>query len=83
MSDVMMSTEQKVEPPESWPALLDIRFVSQQTGFSSTTLYRLMAEAPPAFPVARKAGHSTLWLASEVWEWIVSRPTIQVGKRAG
>lgn len=81
MLNLTMPVEQKIEPPDSWPALVDIKFVRQQTGFGKTTLYALMAQDPPEFPVARKAGRSTLWLASELWEWIHTRPPIQVGKK--
>lgn len=66
------------EPPSHWPALLDVTSVTRETGFSKTKIYRMMAEQPPQFPRACKAGGSTVWHAAEVWQWIANRPRVSV-----
>lgn len=55
-----------------WPMLIALPFVSQQTGLARSTIYRLMNE--DRFPAARKAGGQTVWLSSEIMEWISNLP---------
>ena len=65
--------------PTDWSILLNLPDVSKATGLSWTTIYTMMGKSE--FPIACKAGGSTVWYASEVWEWINTRP--QIIPRAG
>ena len=55
--------------------LWSIRFVAERTGLSKATIYRYTVRG--LFPPRRHVGPGRVaWLASEVIEWIDSRPLI-------
>jgi prophage regulatory protein len=52
--------------------LLSREQVLAATGLSYPTIWRMMREG--TFPRAREVGGRTFWLASEIQDWIKSRP---------
>ena len=65
-----------ISPPP--PRFMNTDEVCAATGKSRTTIWRMECEG--AFPGRRQTGlgNSTAYLASEIHEWIISRPVVKL-----
>lgn len=66
MTDIT-TTDPNAIPPND--ALISVRRVEQDCGFSKTTIYRLMKRGQFPKP-AKRAGRSVRWRNSEVQQWV-------------
>lgn len=61
--------------PDSTLTLLRRSDVQKLTGFSCSTIYRLMRSNPPQFPEPIRIGERAVrWRRSDLDEWLAARP---------
>jgi prophage regulatory protein len=65
----MTNTAPNDDFPQPNDALIALRKVEQDCGFSKASIYRMMARGEFPRP-AKRAGRSVRWLQSEVQQWV-------------